>query len=44
MKNYLLSILAMLVSVTSFAQEDLFAGEWVGTNKEGDMKVSLSLN
>lgn len=43
-KKYLLGIIAMLVSMTSFAQEDLFAGEWVGTNKEGDLRVFLSLN
>lgn len=43
-KKYLACILAMLVSLSSFAQEDMFTGNWVGTNPEGDLRFELSLN
>lgn len=34
----------MLMPLCSFAQEDMFAGEWHGTNAEGDLRMTLSLN
>ena len=43
-KKYLLGIVMMVVSMTAFAQEDAFSGDWQGANKEGDLKVALTLN
>lgn len=39
-KKYLLGIVMMVVSMTAFAQEDAFSGDWQGANKEGDLKVA----
>ena len=34
----------MVISMTAFAQEDVFSGDWLGANKEGDLKVAFTLN
>ena len=43
-KNKLLAIVMMVISMTAFAQEDVFSGDWLGANKEGDLKVAFTLN
>ena len=35
-KKYLCAIVMMVISMTAFAQEDVFSGDWLGANKEGD--------
>mgnify|MGYP000134473319 CR=1 FL=1 len=37
-KKYLCAIVMMVISMTAFAQEDVFSGDWLGANKEGDLK------
>ena len=43
-KKYLCAIVMMVISMTAFAQEDVFSGDWLGANKEGDLKVAFTLN
>lgn len=43
-KKYLCAIVMMVISMTAFAQEDVFNGDWLGANKEGDLKVAFTLN
>ena len=43
-KKYLCAIVMMVISMTAFAQEDIFSGDWLGANKEGDLKVAFTLN
>ena len=33
-KKYLCAIVMMVISMTAFAQKDVFSGDWLGANKE----------